>query len=240
MNIHKKNIVKFIQDVAYRHSLWQVFSDFVEICAIAISNSVDISNFNSREKRYFEIIKNYSKKELDLFTQMFSELVNALSIEMTDILGQLFMELELGSKWKGQFFTPMAICELCGSLIAGDYKKIISEKGFIQMNEPAVGGGAMIIGVAKALMNEKINYQKSMVVTAVDLDIKAVHMCYIQLAMLSIPAVVCHGNTLTVQVYSQWKTPIYVLEGWQFKKTKEPRKMPEFKALDNGQLSMII
>jgi type I restriction-modification system DNA methylase subunit len=217
-----------------------VFSDFIEISAIAISNRADLSNFNSREKRYFEIIKDYSKQELDLFTKMFAELVNALSLEMTDVLGELFMELELGSKWKGQFFTPMSICELCGSLIAGDYKKIIDAKGFIQMSEPAVGGGAMIIGVAKALMREKINYQKSMIVTAVDLDLKAVHMCYVQLALLSIPAIVCHGNTLTVEVFSQWKTPIYILDGWDFKKTKEPKKKPEYKALDNGQLSMII
>ena len=55
----------------------------------------------------------------------------------------------------------------------------------------------MIIAAAKVLKDRGINYQKCMRVVAQDLDWKAVYMCYVQLSLLGINAVVVQGNTLT-------------------------------------------
>lgn len=115
---------------------------------------------------------------------------------------------------------------------------LIKEKGFITVYEPATGGGSTIIGLALALKDKGYNYQKDMMVTAVDLDIKAVHMCYIQLSLLGIPAVVIHGNTLSIETFEEWKTPFYILHGWQFKKQKEPTKPIKLKVKENGQMAM--
>ena len=54
----------------------------------------------------------------------------------------------------------------------------------------------MIIAAAKVLKDRGINYQKCMQVVAQDLDWKAVYMCYVQLSLLGINAVVVQGNTL--------------------------------------------
>lgn len=53
-----------------------------------------------------------------------------------------------------------------------------------------------------------INYQRCMRVVAQDLDWKSVYMCYLQLSLLGIRAVVVQGNTLTepyVPGYPQWR-----------------------------------
>lgn len=40
-------------------------------------------------------------------------------------------------------------------------------------------------------------------------------MSYLQLSLLHIPAVVIHGNSLSLQVWSRWHTPAHVLGGWR-------------------------
>jgi hypothetical protein len=66
-----KNIMKNIQKLSMRHQTWKVFSDFCEMSAIAISNSVDKVNKNKRETRYLDIVKQYEKEEIDLFPTLF-------------------------------------------------------------------------------------------------------------------------------------------------------------------------
>lgn len=231
---HYNNLVKLITKLSYRHSSWKVFSDFVEISAISISNSVDWIHKDSREKKYFEIIGQYEKQELELLAQMFAELVMALEAEVsvrgpTDILGSLYHELELHNKWTGQFFTPVHVSEAMGMMVAPDKKELIEKKGFIRVAEPCVGSGSMIIGFANALKSNKIDYTSKMVVTATDIDEKCVHMAYIQLSLYGIPAIVIHGNSITMQEWSKWYTPIYMLNGWAWKRqedntSKEPSK----------------
>ena len=55
----------------------------------------------------------------------------------------------------------------------------------------------MVIAAAKVLKDRGINYQRRLDVVAQDLDWKTVYMCYIQLSLLGIRAVVYQGNTLT-------------------------------------------
>jgi len=39
-------------------------------------------------------------------------------------------------------------------------------------------------------------------------------MAYVQLSLLGIPAVVVHGNALSLDVWGVWYTPAHVLVGW--------------------------
>lgn len=233
-----KNLINLITKASYRHSTWQVFSDFVEISAISLSNAVDWTHKENRENRYFEIINSYEKEEQILFPKMYAELVMALERGIvrngpTDVLGSVYHELELHNKWKGQFFTPIHVSEAMGMIAVPDKKGIIEEKGFIRVAEPCVGSGSMIIGFANALKTNKVDYTSKMVVTAIDIDLKCVHMAYIQLSLYGIPAVIIHGNSITMQEWSKWYTPTYVLDGWAWKKQKE-RELP----FQIGQLSL--
>lgn len=222
LNTHTNNLIKLIQKLSYRHQTWQVFSDFLELFALAVSNSMDWRQAEEREKQYLETINRYEKKEQELFPELCGELVLALedlaaSGGPGDVLGQVFHELELHNRYKGQFFTPDHICEMMGEIAIGNHEPIIEEKGYITVSEPCSGSGAMILGLAKALKKRGYNYCSQMVVTAVDIDLKCVYMTYLQLSLYGIPGVVIHGDTLLAKEYSRWYTPIYLLHGWRWR-----------------------
>ena len=204
-----------IKKLSYRRNTWQVFNDFVEVCALTISNSVDKENWEEREKQYLEIIGRYNKKEVDLISHMFAKLVIELDEcyvrgELDDVLGRLFHALGLHNKWKGQFFTPPNIANMMAEMTVENCGEIIKEKGYMTIGEPACGSGVMVLGAANSLRNQGFNHQKHMVVTATDVDLKCVHMAYIQFSLYGIPAVVIHGDTLTMEEWSRWYTPMYV------------------------------
>lgn len=137
-----------------------------------------------------------------------------------DVLGKVFDELDLGNSARGQFFTPYHLCKLMAAQLIGDGSDLrarIAERGFITVNEPAVGAGAMIISMAESVQSAGLNYQQCMHVTAQDVDSRAVHMAYLQFSLLHIPAVVILGNTLTLEEREHWYTPAHVIGLWNVK-----------------------
>lgn len=219
-----KELVKALRSVSCSHAIYEVFQDWLAVSAIAISNAVDWRQQKRREEVYIEIIQKYTKAEQEKLAEAFAELVRALQHEQsmhgpTDILGQVFHALELHSKYKGQFFTPPHVCELMGMMtLNGDnLTQTIEKKGYITVCEPCIGSGGMILGAAKAMANQKLNYQTQMLVTGIDIDIKCVQMAYLQLSLLGIPAVIIHGNSLTDEEWSRWYTPAYIIGLWSVK-----------------------
>lgn len=211
---HQTAFVGTIRELAYRHRLHEVFRDFCEVSAIAISNSVDLLHRKTREARYLEVVKRYNREEIPKFSELLAHVVMSLEGGMSDVLGELFMHLELGGHWHGQFFTPYEIAKMMALMTMGDVAPIVEREGFFTLNEPAAGAGAMVIACAEALCEQKVNYQRCMHVTAQDIDATAVHMCYIQLALLHVPAIVVHGNSLSLEEWAHWVTPAHVLGRW--------------------------
>jgi hypothetical protein len=129
----------------------------------------------------------------------------SLEHEQTDVLGRLYHRLEIHNEQSGQFFTPYPVCLAMAKMLVHDAKHLVEEQEFIRAQEPCVGSGAMVIALAQALREEGMNYQQCLHVTAIDLDIVAVHMSYVQCTLLHIPAIILHGDTLRGEVYSQWR-----------------------------------
>lgn len=230
-----KGLAQALQSISYTRSIHEVFQDWLNISAIAISNAVDWTQRAEREEVYFQIVSGYSKAEQKKLAEALAQLVLALQHEQsihgpTDILGQVFHALDLHNKYKGQFFTPPHVCELMGSItLAGEnLQSIIAKKGYITLCEPCIGSGGMVLGVAKAMAYRHLNYQKQMLVTGIDIDIKCVQMAYLQLSLLSIPAVIIHGNSLTHETWSKWHTPAYIFGGWS-QKIQEDQLINYFK-----------
>ena len=194
-----KACADLMRTAAYRHRLHQVFADFCEMSAISLSNAVDLKHREAREARYLQIVGRYERAEVELFPQMLARLVEGLEAGPFDFLGQLFMGLELGNHWTGQFFTPFEVSRMMAGLNVGTLSAddIEALGGFITVNEPACGAGGMVLAVADALARQGINYQRQMHATLQDIDSTAVHMAYIQCSLMHIPAIVLQGNTLT-------------------------------------------
>lgn len=218
---HQKEFVKLLQQSSHAHRPFAVFRDFCELAALALSNAVDLLQYEKREARYLDIAKAYTAEEMKRFAAMLAQVVESLHVGgFHDCLGQLFMSLELGDHWKGQYFTPYEVARLMASVTLTDgVKAIIERQGFFTMSEPTTGAGGMVIAAAHVLHEQGINYQQCMHVTAQDIDITAVHMTYIQLALLHVPAIVIHGNSLAPgdENKSYWATPAHVLGFWDSK-----------------------
>lgn len=73
--------------------------------------------------------------------------------------------------------------------------------------EPTCGSGTMVIGAIWAMQRKEFDYRHNTFFVAQDIDIRCVWMAYIQLSLYGIPAMVIHGNTLTMEEWDRWYTP---------------------------------
>lgn len=214
-----------IRQFAYRHHLFTIFRHFVELSALTFSNAADPINKAVREAHYLTIVKQYTPEEFRKFPTLLSLLVGCLELEHTDVLGRLYHRLELHNEQTGQFFTPYPVCLAMAKMLVHDTKHLVAEREFIRAHEPCVGSGAMVIALAQALKEEGINYQQALHVTAIDLDLIAVHMAYVQCTLLHIPAVIMHGDTLRDETYSVWRTLAHVMGLWDVKLARDSRPL---------------
>ena len=212
--IHVTNIIRLAESVHHTQPR-EVLADFAECWASFFLAAVDIGRREELLARSIELRKKYGKKHEGLFKTMLVELEEALTLEPSDVMGQVFMQIGSPNQARGQVFTPDSLCELMASVQIGDgtnLREIIEEKGFFTVQEPACGSGATIIALAKQMQEIGLDYQKHVHATAIDIDIRAVHMTYMQLTLLGIPAMVIHGNTLALSLWSQWPTFSHVVE----------------------------
>lgn len=213
-DVHKDKVKALLLDVGLHKSLWQVFRDFVALAALDLSAAADPGQRADRDVEAAVIRARYTDIELSKFHEAFAHVVMGLEERPHDFLGSLYMLLELGDAWKGQFFTPYEVCLLMAKINLIGASEQVAARGFIVVNDPCVGGGAMLIAMAQAMREGGINYQRHMHAVAQDIDITAVHMAYVQLSLLYVPAVVLHANSLTPVVWSTWRTIAHTRDRW--------------------------
>lgn len=191
----KERISKEILSISGRYTPYNIFTDWIECCALSIANSITVIHgqiWQDREKQYNSIIQKYNKEERDKFPVIFNILVEELENNPRDVLGEAFMRGGLGADETGQFFTPFNISRMMSDISVSAPKE--GEK--ITLNEPSCGSGGSIIAAALTLRDRGVNFQKNMNVVAQDLDWRCVYMCYVQLSLMGINAVCVQGDTL--------------------------------------------
>lgn len=209
----KEEIAKKIQSMHSGYSVYQIFDDWIHMLALSISNCVDSVNAAVREEEYLAITKKYSN--LEDFCQLNAMLIDAFDEGMDDVLGWVYMHLEISSSKLGQFFTPYHLCKLMADMQYESAKEILDKGEVLTINEPSCGAGGNIIAMCDILKSHGHNYQFDTKVVCQDLDFKGVYMCYVQLSLLGIPAIVVQGDTLRNPTFNEfgentWVTPMYV------------------------------
>ena len=247
--IRKKEFLDIFDQLTYRHRRWDVWSDFVVRFACALSNPLDKSHFNEREKRYLKIIKKYDKREQQLFPDLAAHTVMALEENPEqDFLGDIYMKLNLGSQTRGQFFTPYTISRLMAEMTVDDVASRVEKDGYITIGDSCCGGGSTLIaGIHAArerLERVNLNYQNHILVAAQDVDETVALMCYIQLSLLGVAAYIKVGNTFTEPIAdgdsteNYWFTMMYFSDVWTMRRMVH--KMDELLKGDGGDGSRIV
>lgn len=205
-----KDIINKVNAISGSKPPYNVFTDWIKLYAIAIMQSVRFKV--EREEEYLNVIKNYNADDITELCTMLSE---TAGVNMTDVLGNVFMESGWGNKNTGQFYTPWAVNSASAKIIVGGINK---NKGYIRLYEPTAGAGGMIIAAAKELQDKGINYQRKLKVIAQDLDINSFYMCYVQLSLYGIDAKVVQCDALENKPFNSlynnvFLTPMFMLNG---------------------------
>ena len=142
------------------------------------------------------IRKKYRDADMETMGNMLMQLVYGMDADTDqDFLGELYMACNLGNDHAGQFFTPYNVCQ-CMSEITYDVPALLDGKGFIAVNDPACGAGALLLSFANACKRHDINYQQKVLFVAQDIDYTVGLMCYIQLSLMGCAGYVVIGDTL--------------------------------------------
>ena len=225
----EKEFLQVFRQLCTARSPWEVWADLMSMIACSISNAVDRTpeHFERREKEYMSCLERMGSNEL--LSQLFGIIVTALENEPEqDFLGKMYMNLELGNHWKGQFFTPYNVCKMMSEITCGDADRRIEEQGYISINDPACGAGATLIAAVNSLKNGKHNFQNHVLFVGQDIDRIVGMMCYIQLSLLGCAGYISIGNSLTNPLTGDVLFP-------QEREGQELWFMPMFGSLGNAE-----
>ena len=259
---YQKEFQKMITSISDSKGIAKVFDDWAEAIACSLHqlpyHSEQLSkddDFNKIEDQYMKAIKGYNKEELEIFAKLMSIATAALAEKKQDFLGKIYMDLEIGNKNCGQFFTPYHVSQAMAqiTIYPDDLEKIIKEKGFITICEPASGAGSMLIAAAETLETQGFNPMVNMIFEATDISRLCFNMTYIQTSLCGLAGTVIQGDSLTLEVSEIRKTyQLKLLEDHYkhdiaiekmrqlFKKFEVSNTLPtqiNYKEEANGQLS---
>lgn len=219
------DIGKALQALAGHRSAAEVFRAWVETLAIA-SGARTEKTAKAKTTAEFEKAARAaiaarvraftgpkaSKAEIERVRQVFADMGRHFGEELSatrrDVLGRIFMAMDWGNSYTGQFFTPDDIAGLMSEIstidAAAAWKarpRDPGERPFYYMQEPACGAGVMLLANAHAL--EKQGFKPTeYLFDGIELDDLTARMAFVQCAVAGIPARIWRGNALGDP--SQW------------------------------------
>ena len=229
----EKEFLKIIDGLCYTRQKWEVWADLITMMACALANATEYREKvrNRREKEYQDCLDRIGS--VDVAARAFSLIVEEMEVNPDqDLLGDLYMRLELGSHWHGQFFTPYNICRMCVEIMIPEEKTVaeIERKGWLSVCDPSIGGGAMLIAAVNQLKRMGVNYQQQALFVGQDIDRIVGMMAYIQLSILGCPGYIVIADTLTNPICGDtlmpaekegqefWYTPFYFADTWEYRR----------------------
>lgn len=244
-------LVKLYNSLIGSHQLWELWQDSMTMFALSISNTVDGRYRDKREAMYMDIAHKYTKDEMQVFPQILCEIVMQLEAEPEqDLLGDLYMQLDLGSHWHGQFFTPYNVCAMMAKTQLGQHKYTVESVKPISVCDCACGGGALLIAAAheyrKAIAHTGLNAQDYICLYAQDLSQVSAMMCYVQLSLQGYAAKIKLGDSLMNPLVESdngpciWYTPMWFSDVWEIRRLIDRlgKVKPEKVKMEYEQLSL--
>lgn len=259
-----RNFVKVFNGICNWNNGWDRWNDMVNLFAIGIINHVGWNYQEQREQTYSRIAAKYKPEEFDGFVQLFGILVECLERNpFQDFLGDMYMQLDMGSKSHGQCFSPFGVCQAMAAMAMPEehIRQRLDEHGWISINDCACGAGATLIAAAERLYKLGINYQQRALFIAHDVDTTVAMMCYIQLSLIGCAGRIRIGDTLTnpetadiligEDSANTWRTPMFYSDIWYGRmvarqmdqairqipvlKKREPAVKPDTQVMEEGE-----
>jgi len=195
--------LKTIKAVSPRHRAFENFCNFVEAayCSYAKPMARSERDAGALEKRYMNVVAHYRDEPLAMhrMSEALAELFLCVPSHHGDFLGETYMLGDFNNKHLDQFFTPYEICKLQAAMTIGsgnDLERIVAERGYVRILDPACGSGGQIIAAADYIRSRGLDPHRNMFATLIDIDPLCMAMSFLQMTFLDIPAVVLLGNSI--------------------------------------------
>lgn len=200
----------------------ETFEDACRVFALTLHNPLlkqmgQNEQYEKYEREHIRIMKRYGKEGGQHIVNAFKILIDALTKDRKDFLGQMMEIIGATDKYKSQFFTPIHVSELMGRIAAGKddpYLRAKVERGeMVTLNDPCCGASVLLIAGAEMLMEEGVP-QSQIMIYAEDLGCLTFNVSYTQLSLLGYAAQVTQMNSLSMEVYEgPWHTFGYFAHG---------------------------
>lgn len=165
----------------------KAFEDLLEACVAALAAE-------TMEPAYFEAIKAHlegtqGKRGVDLFPKFLAQLIEGMSEQDQDLLGDLF-EGSISYGEKGQFLTPESVSQLLANLTI-DAEGNTDEKKTQIVNDPCCGTGRMLLKAGEINPSAELVGQ--------DIDARCVRITALNIGLRGKYGYVICGNSLTLE-----------------------------------------
>ena len=213
-----RTLLKIAEITRGRISRPQTLSDFLAYCALLLSIRTDPVHTEQRSKSLERLKANYKKDEWEAFYQGLVDLCRTFvrNIQVgryEDLFAGPFTQVRATSRALKQDFTPVDVGKLIGAISVSSNLSL-PEEGFFSLSDHACGSGTLLLAGAQRIADTGYNPAEQLVIQAADLDARCVHMTYLHLSLYGIPAVIVQGNTITLNEYDRWYTPVYLWRKW--------------------------
>ena len=199
MNDYRKDFIKELEQMAYRHSIVEVFGDVVGMMAAAMWRAT-LLNGDEAEKVYKSFAERYTKEEMSHLQKLLEIVVRALEEKRESFLGPVLEAIGAANQHNGQFLTPACVANVMARCGVSDFE--YTPGNVIRFSDPACGAGVTLIATGEAMMHERHVRQSDILLIGGDIDRRACDMTYIELTLLGYAARIDHMDALTMQVLS--------------------------------------
>ena len=231
-----KTFNKIFQQLGYMHDAWTVWCDFVTMMACLFSVSAERCGgpySAGRTELLDATAKKYTEEELRQFSELSKILIGTLDRDPEqDFLGNLYMSLDFGDSWRGQYFTPWNVAYMMAEMTIGDQLKPLAGRDYVSVCDPCCGAGVLLIAMAAAYRRNYPghSYQQEVLFAAQDIDRVVALMCFVQLSLLGCAGYVVIGDSLRGPLcgsdlfpipgdgYDIWYTPMWFHPTWELRR----------------------
>lgn len=226
---YKKEFLKCLNSIDPSKRRYDVFKDFLTASTLSFQNATRFFKNQKIEDDYKQLIENrYKPEQIKKLAELLYITTMALTQETKDFLGDIYMFGEFGNKHTGQFFTPFHIADFMAqiTIYETDIEQHLNDKGYMTICDPCCGSGVFMIAASKVVMNMGYNPQQVLKIDGTDIDIVCCQMAYIQTSLLGLSGTIHYGNSITMEMYDHYKTPMTDINYLRFLGTKPKKTDP--------------
>jgi len=227
---YKKEFLKCLNSIDRSKRPYDVFKDFLTASTLAFQNATRYIKDQKIEDDYNELIESrYTQDKIKKLSELLYITTEALTQETRDFLGDIYMFGDFKNKSTGQFFTPYHIAEFMSEITIYEsfIEEHLKEKSYITICDSCCGSGVFFIGAYQTIMKMGYNPQQVMHIDGTDIDKVCCQMAYIQTSLLGLSGIIHNGNTISLEMWEHYKTPMSNINEIRFFGMKPQKTYPQ-------------